>query len=96
MLYSIALLVILHKNCHLQLVYYNHLILEAEVVMDLPHYFLMTKTVTSGARLFCSVKGTAGAWYKFKDLILLFVLPANVNALFAVQVIHTEWKVFWP
>lgn len=61
MLYSIALLVILHKNCHLQLVYYNQLILETEVMMDLPHYFLMTKTVTSGTRLFCSVKGTAGA-----------------------------------
>lgn len=96
MLYSIAPLVILHKNCHLQQVYYNHLILETEVVVDLPHYFLMTKTGTSGTCLFCSVKGTAGAWYKFKDLILLFVLPADVNALFAVQVLHAEWKVFWP
>lgn len=90
MLYSIAPLVILHKKCHLQLVYYNHLILETEVVMDLPHYFLMTKTFTSGARLFCSVRGTAGARCKFKDLILLFMLPANVNALFAVQILHTE------
>lgn len=61
MLYNAALLAILHKNCHLQLVYFNHLILETEVRIDLPHYFLMTKTVTSGARLFCSLKGTAGA-----------------------------------
>lgn len=62
--------------------------------MDLLSYFLMSKTVTLGTSLFCSVKGTAGAWYKCKDLILMCLLLANVNTLFAMHVLNPESKIF--
>lgn len=73
---SISPLMILNKNCHLQPVYYESLILETEAVMNLVCYSLMSKTVPLGNNLFCSMKGTASAWSTFKDFVLMCMLLA--------------------
>lgn len=60
------------------------LVLEKEVVMDLLRYFLRSKTVTLGTSLFCSLKWTTGAWYKFKGFILMRMLLDSMNTLFSM------------